>query len=425
MTKLQRLRDNIAAIEFVMTQEGRNSNITDKYTGFGGLGFVLNPLDKAAWTKSDIDCYEDTVRLHNLLRENSSSEKEYDRLVQSLKASVLTAYYTPKELVDAIIGAIYGEEKHHGSISYSTHKKGWIKPKVFLDPAAGMGVFMRAVCRQNIAMTQFDYKMKAYEKDVLTGWLLERQFDDETFVDIEGFETIPAEEMGRYDLVATNVPFGDIAVFDPEYSRSKSQVRREAAKMIHRYYVLKGLDCLRDGGIEAYIITSNYLNRDGEQLAEALKQARLIGAYRLANNLFKEAGTEVGTDLLVLQKDSRKQGLTAEESWLLTQYEDSGCPTNMYFDMKPEHVIATDWTVDTDAYGKRALVYHHRDGVAGISKQMGEVLSKDLAANFDGELFRSEKLRVKNLLPPRRKAAMQSPGKRRSRASRRAARSDC
>ena len=396
MTKLQRLRDNIAAIEFVMTQEGRNSNITDKYTGFGGLGFVLNPLDKAAWTKSDIDCYEDTVRLHNLLRENSSSEKEYDRLVQSLKASVLTAYYTPKELVDAIIGAIYGEEKHHGSISYSTHKKGWIKPKVFLDPAAGMGVFMRAVCRQNIAMTQFDYKMKAYEKDVLTGWLLERQFDDETFVDIEGFETIPAEEMGRYDLVATNVPFGDIAVFDPEYSRSKSQVRREAAKMIHRYYVLKGLDCLRDGGIEAYIITSNYLNRDGEQLAEALKQARLIGAYRLANNLFKEAGTEVGTDLLVLQKDSRKQGLTAEESWLLTQYEDSGCPTNMYFDMKPEHVIATDWTVDTDAYGKRALVYHHRDGVAGISKQMGEVLSKDLAANFDGELFRSEKLRVKS-----------------------------
>ena len=80
--------------------------------------------------------------------------------------------------------------------------------------------------------------------------------------------------------------------------------------MIHKYYVLKGLDCLRDGGIEAYIITSNYLNRDSEQLAEVLKQARLIGAYRLANNLFKDAGTEVGTDLLVLQKDSHKQGLT-------------------------------------------------------------------------------------------------------------------
>ena len=387
MSKLQRLRDNIAAIEFMMTEDGLNSNITDKYTGFGGLTFVLNPLEKSAWSKSDMIYYDDTVRLHKILRDNSKSELTYQQWVESLKASTLTAYYTPEVLVEAIIGAIYGEEKHQDSISYITHKKGWIKPKTFLDPAAGMGVFMSAVCGQNIALAQFDYSMTAFEKDLLTAMLLKRQWKGgNAFVYADGFENFPKDELGRYDLVSTNVPFGDIRVFDPDYTNSKNQVRREAAKMIHRYYVLKGLDCLREGGVLAYIITSNYLNRDGEQIGEALKQARLIGAYRLANNLFKESGTEVGTDLLVMQKDSKRGALTEEETMLLTQYEDGGCPTNMYFDMWPERVIATAWTVDTDAYGKRAFVYKHRDGVAGIAQQLGEVLSKDLGANLKADL---------------------------------------
>jgi len=376
MSKLQRLRDNIAAIEYALTGNG-DASVMDKYTGFGGMTFVLNPLDKP-WSKSEQMYVDDTIELHTLLRDASNSDKEYQAWVESLKASTLTAYYTPEVLVEAIIGAIYGEEKHQGRINYSTHKKGWIKPKTFLDPAAGMGVFMRAVCSQNIALTQFGYSMTAFEKDLLTGIFLNRWAGPRTNVHVAGFETIPASELGKYDLVSTNVPFGDIRVFDPDYTNSKSQVRRDAARMIHRYYVLKGLDCLREGGVLAYIITSNYLNRDGEQIGEALKQARLIGAYRLANNLFKESGTEVGTDLLVMQKDSKRGELTEEETMLLTQYEDGGCPTNMYFDMWPERVIATAWTVDTDAYGKRAFVYQHRDGVQGIAHQLGEVLSKDL-----------------------------------------------
>ena len=87
MSKLQRLRDNIAAIKEAL-MGGDNKEVIGKYTGFGGLGFVLNPLDKAAWTKSDMDCYEDTVRLHEVLHAVSSIEKEYQRLVQSMKASV-------------------------------------------------------------------------------------------------------------------------------------------------------------------------------------------------------------------------------------------------------------------------------------------------------------------------------------------------
>ena len=363
MSKLQRLRDNIAAIECALT--GREDReVLAKYSGFGGMNFVLNPKDKSLWQMSDTIYWQDTVRLHELLCKHSKDDAERALWIQSLKTSVLTAFYTPIEIVRAISAGLYAG----GIASFHTH----------LDPAAGNGVFA------NIGADH----TTCFEKDLLTGLLLNTRKSGRMFVYVDSFEHFPKDELGMYDLVATNVPFGDIKVFDQEYTNSKSEVRREAAKMIHRYYVLKGLDALRDGGIEAYIITSNYLNRDGDQLAEALKQARLIGAYRLANNLFKDSGTEVGTDLLVLQKDSGKQGLTADETFLLTQYEDSGCPTNMYFDMKPDHVIATSWTVGTDAYGKRALVYMHRDGVTGISKQMGEVLAKDMKNNFNAKLYK-------------------------------------
>jgi len=359
MSKLQRLRDNIAALRHALSlTDGYDPAVLNKYTGFGGLTFVLNPLDKP-WSKSEQMYVDDTIELHTLLRGASKSEREYQAWVESLKASTLTAYYTPDELATAISQTLWDA----------------VPTAQVLDPAAGMGVFMKTP-----ATCEGCKRIVAYEKDLLTGMLLRSKYHYK-FCDIriDGFEHFPDDELGSFDLVATNVPFGNVAVFDPAYTNSKSQVRRDAARMVHKYYVLKGLDCLREGGVLAYIITSNYLNRDSEQIGEALKQARLIGAYRLANNLFKESGTEVGTDLLVMQKDSKRGELTEEETMLLTQYEDGGCPTNMYFDMWPERVIATAWTVDTDAYGKRAFVYQHRDGVQGIAQQLGEVLAKDLA----------------------------------------------
>jgi len=365
MSKLQRLRDNIAAIDYALTGNG-DASVMDKYTGFGGMTFVLNPLEPTAWSKSDMMYYQDTAWLHDLLRDASHSGKEYQAWVESLKASTLTAFYTPDELATAISQTLWDA----------------VPTAQVLDPAAGMGVFMKTP-----ATCEGCKRIVAYEKDLLTGMLLRSKYHYKSCdIRIDGFEHFPDDELGSFDLVATNVPFGDIRVFDPDYTNSKSQLRREAAKMIHKYYVLKGLDCLREGGVLAYIITSNYLNRDSEQLGEALKQARLIGAYRLANNLFKESGTEVGTDLLVMQKDSQRGALTEEETMLLTQYEDEGCPTSMYFTCYPEHVIATAWTVDTDAYGKRAFVYKHRDGVQGIAQQLGEVLSKDLGANLKADL---------------------------------------
>ena len=391
MSKLSRLRDNIAAIECALKGEN-NLDVLNKYTGFGGLGFILNPIeDKSKWNKTDAVCYDDTVKLVELLRNYCGDEKKFKKCMASLKNSTLTAFYTPGVLVRAIMDAIYGHE--YVMVGYDTKagkfKKDWIKPKTFLDPAAGMGVFMNEVCGLNIALTQFDYTMTAFEKDILTAMMLKSRWSDskKAFVYCDGFEHFPDDELGTYDLVSTNVPFGDISVFDDAYSNSALEVRRDAAKMIHRYYVLKGLDCLREGGILAYIITSNYINHDTEQLRYALQQSRLIGAYRLANNLFKENGTTVGTDLLVLQKDTKRGALTEDEEAICEALMASGCPTNRYFVRQREHIIATDAVIDTDAYGKKAVIYSHKDGVKGIAAQLGRVLAEDMKNHCDAELF--------------------------------------
>ena len=107
----QKLRDNIEAIRtaFILDRENRTATteeraILQRYCGFGGLKCILNPAkeltDAVRWAKSDLELFAPTVELHRLIRENSKDETEYKRFVDSLKASVLTAFYTPKEITD-------------------------------------------------------------------------------------------------------------------------------------------------------------------------------------------------------------------------------------------------------------------------------------------------------------------------------------
>lgn len=406
MSKLSRLRDNIAALSHAFTTTSQyDVKILGKYSGFGGLGFVLNPLDTSAWAKSDLDCFLDTFRLHQVLKDNSADEREYKAWVQSLKSSTLTAFYTPVQVIKKLMDSVYG-------IQDSYYGKG-ICPIQILDPAAGSNGYFMKVASILADLRGKNPKGVAYENDMLSGLILSRIAGANNDVRVKGFETIPTSELGSYDLVSTNVPFGNISIFDPAYTKSKDAVRRDAAKMIHRYYVLKGLDCLRNGGILAYIITSNYLNRDSDQLREALKSSRLISALRLPNNLFHEAGTEVGTDLLVLQKCEGRGAYTPDEALLLTTYEDNSCPTNLYFTCHPDHVIATDKVIDTDPYGKPGFIYTHNNGVDGTAADLKTILIADMRANVDCDLFnssssnsRSEQPKKERKLSEREKAIL-------------------
>ncbi len=367
----QKLRDNIEAIRtaFILEREQRAATaeeraILRKYCGFGGLKCILNPAreltDAVHWAKSDLELFAPTVELHRLIRENSRDDLEYKRFVDSLKASVLTAFYTPKEITDTIADVL---------ADYS------VRPSRVLEPSAGVGVFVDAVLRHSP-----DADVMAFEKDLLTGTIL-RQLHPDKKMRIDGFEKIEKPFNDYFDLAVSNIPFGDIAVFDAEFQRSESFGRRSAQKAIHNYFFLKGLDTVRDGGIVAFITSQGVLNSAKTSVRnELFSQANLVSAIRLPNNLFSDnAGTEVGSDLIILQKNLHKTELSQDERLLTVIQTDTktNLTDNAYFIHHPEHIVHTSAKLDTDPYGKPAMVYLHEGKTAGIAEDLRRMLDED------------------------------------------------
>ena len=365
------MRDNIEAIRtaFVLDKEQRTATteeqaILRKYCGFGGLKCILNPAreltDAVHWAKSDLELFAPTVELHRLIRENSRNDLEYKRFVDSLKASVLTAFYTPKEVTDTIADVL---------ADYS------VRPSRVLEPSAGAGVFVDAVLRHSP-----DADVMAFEKDLLTGTIL-RQLHPDKKMRIDGFEKIEKPFNDYFDLAVSNIPFGDIAVFDAEFQRSESFGRRSAQKAIHNYFFLKGLDTVRDGGIVAFITSQGVLNSAKTSVRnELFSQANLVSAIRLPNNLFSDnAGTEVGSDLIILQKNLHKTEMSQDERLLTVIQTDTktNLTDNAYFIHHPERIVHTTAKLDTDPYGKPAMVYLHEGKTAGIAEDLRRMLDED------------------------------------------------
>ena len=377
----QKLRDNIEAVRtaFMLDRERRTPTereraLLERYCGFGGLKCILNPArelaDAARWAKSDLELFAPTVELHRIIRENSRDETEYKRYVDSLKASVLTAFYTPQAITDTIADVLHDKK---------------VRPKLVLEPSAGMGAFIGSVLSDN---PQAD--VMAFEKDLLTGRMLGHLYPQQK-IRTEGFEKIEKPFLNRFDLAISNIPFGDIAVFDPEYTNG-SVFKKIAARKVHTYFFLKGLDAVRDGGIVAFITSRGVLDTEGNGGTRYLmmKQADLLSAVRLPNNLFTEdANTEVGCDLIVLQKNANKADLSEEDMWFTRTVRSNytNVMTNEYFLDHPEHIIHTDAKRDTDPYGKPAMVYTHSGGVEGIATDLYGMLSADLSERLDLERY--------------------------------------
>ena len=379
--KKQRLRENIEAIRTAFTLEkeqrtptARERALLERYCGFGGLKCILNPAreltDAVHWAKSDLELFAPTVELHRLIRENSRDETEYRRYVDSLKASVLTAFYTPQAIADTIADVLHDRK---------------VRPRLVLEPSAGMGAFISPVLSNNPQA-----EVMAFEKDLLTGKLLGCLYPQQK-IRTEGFEKIEKPFLNHFDLAISNIPFGDFGVFDAEFSRSASFGRRSAQKAIHDYFFLKGLDAVRDGGIVAFVTSQGVLNSSRVSVRnEMFSKANLVSAIRLPNNLFTDnAGTEAGSDLIILQKDLQKKGLTQEERVLtIIQTEHNGGLTdNAYFAYHTERIIHTDAKRGTDPYGKPAMVYTHSGGVEGIAIDLYRMLSEDLSARLDMERY--------------------------------------
>ena len=380
------MRDNIEAIRlaFRLSVAGRSAQnaeereILRKYAGFGGLKCILNDAnelaDAAKWSKSDIELFAPTVELRRLIHDYSKDDKEFARYMDSLKASVLTAFYTDNRIVDAI----------SDSLKYSG-----VEVKSFLEPSAGQGAFIDSFLRND---RYPGAEVLAYEKDLLTGKILSA-LHPSILTRIEGFEKIERDFNGYFDVAASNVPFGDFAVADPAYAVSKEIAYRQATKTIHNYFFLKALDQVREGGLVAFIASQGVMNAASPFVRmELVKRADLVAALRLPNNTFSDnAGTDAGSDLIILQKHTGKKALSADEEFFIQSVVDRGTkvPGNKFFQAFPQNVICTDAKVGTDPFGKPAIIYKHEGGVDGIAGDLRKALDESLHLRLNLELYNS------------------------------------
>ncbi len=380
------MRDNIEAIRLAFrlgvagrsAQNAEEREILRKYAGFGGLKCILNDAnelaDAAKWSKSDIELFAPTVELRRLIHDYSKDDKEFARYMDSLKASVLTAFFTDNRIVDAI----------SDSLKYSG-----IEVKSFLEPSAGQGAFIDSFLRND---RYPGAEVLAYEKDLLTGKILSA-LHPSILTRIEGFEKIERDFNGYFDVAASNVPFGDFAVADPAYAVSKDIAYRQATKTIHNYFFLKALDQVREGGLVAFISSQGVMNAASPFVRmELVKRADLVAALRLPNNTFSDnAGTDVGSDLIILQKHTGKKALSADEEFFIQSVVDRGTkvPGNKFFQAFPQNVICTDAKVGTDPFGKPAIIYKHEGGVDGIAGDLRKALDESLRLRLNLELYNS------------------------------------
>ena len=382
--RLQTMRDNIEAIRLALRLDVEHRNaenalereILRKYAGFGGLKCILqdaNELaDAAKWNKSDIELFAPTVELRRLIHDYSKDDREFAAYMDSLKASVLTAFYTPAPIIDAL--------------ATSLRERG-VKIKKFLEPSAGQGAFIDSFLKNEHYPGA---ETLVFEKDLLTGKILSA-LHPSISTEIKGFERIDPDFEGYFDVAASNIPFGDFAVADPRYATSKEIAYRQSTKAIHNYFFLKALDSVHEGGIVAFITSQGVMNAASPFVRiELMKRSDLVGAVRLPNNTFSEnAGTDTGSDLIILQKHTGKKALSADEEFFIQSIvdRDTKAPTNKYFAAYPQNIICTEAKIGTDPYGKPAIIYKHEGGVYGIARDLRDALEDSLRLRLNLELY--------------------------------------
>ncbi|MDR1593461.1 MAG: SAM-dependent methyltransferase, partial [Prevotellaceae bacterium] len=385
--KKEHLQTNIEAIRiaFALDKEKRRAteaerSVLQQYSGFGGIKCILNPVqteaDKASWKKSDVDLFPMVVDLHKLIHENSRDENEYRRYFNSLKSSILTAFYTPPEIVKVLSDALKNSE---------------ITPVRFLEPSAGNGAFAD-VFRETFP----NNKTVCFEKDLLTGKILSHLHPDDK-VHIRGFEEIENRPDNRFDVIASNIPFGDTAVFDVSFLKSGDAVKRQATRAVHNYFFLKGVETLREGGLLAFITSQGVMNSPSNKPVREwlMKNTNLISVIRLPNNLMSDnAGTEVGSDLIILQKDNSKLLPDPEErAFFKSRTLSNGININNYF-QDFSRIVHTKGYLDKDLYGNPGMIFIHEDGITGMAKDLKNMLFDDFSERLDKKLYQNNSISI-------------------------------
>jgi N12 class adenine-specific DNA methylase len=373
----QKLAGNIAALKLALGEPGSYTadeiEILRNYAGFGGLKVVLFPPgEKEEWVRlnasaNDLRLYPQVMELHQVLKEQLNPA-EYKDAFDSIKNSILTAFYTPDLLPKALYAALTEQN---------------IQPKKLYEPSAGAGVFITEALDQLKELQEIN----AVEKDLLTGKVLTALaavLPVKTEVQIRPFEQTSPTEKGQYDLITSNIPYGDFSVFDPAYQGSG------ITSKIHNYFFAKGLDKLADGGLQAYLVTDAFLNTGSNDLARKhlFTSADFISLSVLPDNLMKNnANTEAPSHFLVVQKNDVKERFTEAEQLLIATVEVENSygkfSQNAYIQRHPELLLGDTIGDGRNQYGKASQMVWQKGPLTQIFEPLWRQISDGLAANFD------------------------------------------
>lgn len=255
-----------------------------------------------------------------------------------------------------------------------------IRPERFLDPSAGTGMF--------ISTLKDVPEIHCFEKDRLTGKILSSLYP-ENRVTIDGFQSIQPYYNNYFDVVSSNIPFGNTRIYDRDFDRSDDPVRKSSLAAVHNYFFLKGMDTLHEGGILAYITTSGVMDSPQNRPVREwlVNHANLVSAIRLPDNLFVDAGTEVGSDLIVLQKNTLKSELTEKErNFIETRIISGGIHINNSY-AGLDHIVQTSVSMGKNMYGQPAMNFTHEGGIGSISEHLRQLLAQDVENHLDRKLY--------------------------------------
>lgn len=340
--KKERFRRNIMAIQLLKKCQEENRFATpeeqivlSKYVGWGGLSEAFDE-NNPAWTTEYLE-------LSSVL-----TPEEY----ASARESTLTAFYTPPEVITAI---------------YKAMEQMGFKDGNLLEPSCGIGNFIGM-----LPDTMQDSKIYGVELDTISAGIAQQLYQ-KTTIAAQGFEETNLPD-SFFDGVVGNVPFGDFKVSDKRYDKHKF--------LIHDYFFAKSLDKLRPGGVMALVTSKGTMDKETLAVRKYIAQrAELLGAIRLPNNTFKgNAGTEVISDILILQKRDRL--IDIEPDWVHLDTDENGIKMNSYFVQHPEMILG-EMKMVSGRFGMEATCVPYEN--ADLAAQLDEAV-----ANIHGEITEYE-----------------------------------
>ena len=340
--KKERFRRNIMAIQLLKKCQEENRFATpeeqiilSKYVGWGGLSEAFDE-NNSAWATEYLE-------LSSVL-----TPEEY----ASARESTLTAFYTPPEVITAI---------------YKAMEQMGFKEGNLLEPSCGIGNFIGM-----LPDTMQDSKIYGVELDTISAGIAQQLYQ-KTTIAAQGFEETNLPD-SFFDGVVGNVPFGDFKVSDKRYDKHKF--------LIHDYFFAKSLDKLRPGGVMALVTSKGTMDKETLAVRKYIAQrAELLGAIRLPNNTFKgNAGTEVVSDILILQKRDRL--IDIEPDWVHLDTDENGIKMNSYFVQHPEMILG-EMKMVSGRFGMEATCVPYEN--ADLTAQLDEAV-----ANIHGEITEYE-----------------------------------